>query len=256
MKLCFFPYIGGKFNLVETLIPLIPSHEVYVEVFGGAGTLLLNKPKSKVEVFNDIDGDLINLFMVVREKPKEFVKRFRFLLYSRELNRRWSKGFETKDPVERAVRFYYVIRSSFSGSFGGGWSFKRKKPQSLFNSLKQIHLISERLKSVHIENLDFRKCLKTWDSKETFFYLDPPYFGKYRYRYNLKLKDHLDLREMLEKLKGKWLLTYNDHRKIRKMYSKFYLKEVEMLKTASLKRKGEKRNYFKNLIITNYPTKT
>jgi DNA adenine methylase len=66
-KLCFIPYIGGKFNLLNKLISLIPEHETYVEVFGGVGSLLLNKPPSKVEVFNDIDGDLINLFLVVRD---------------------------------------------------------------------------------------------------------------------------------------------------------------------------------------------
>jgi len=150
------------------LLSLIPEHKTYVEVFGGAGTLLLNKPPSKVEVFNDIDGDLINLFMVVREKPREFIKKFRWFLYSRELNKRWSRDFRTNDPIERAVRFYYVLRSSFSGNFGAGWSFKRNKPQIFFNSLKRINLIAERLKRVHIENLDFRECIESGTLKTPF----------------------------------------------------------------------------------------
>jgi len=254
-KVCFFPYIGGKFNLLEKLISLIPEHDTYVEVFGGAGTLLLNKPPSKVEVFNDIDGDLINLFLVVREKPKEFIKKFKWLLYSRELNKRWSRDFKTVDPLERAVRFYYVIRSSFSGNFGAGWSFKRKKPKIFFNSLERINLIAERLKRVHIENLDFRDCIKVWDSKNTFFFLDPPYFGKNRYRYNLTLKDHLDLREILGKVKGKWLLTYNDHQKIRKLYKDFKIQKAMMWNTASSVKSGQGRKKFCNLIISNYQPK-
>jgi len=251
-KVCFFPYIGGKFNLLEKLLSLIPEHETYVEVFGGSGTLLLNKPPSKVEVFNDIDGDLINLFMVVREKPREFIKKFKLLLYSRELNKRWSKNLETKDPIERAVRFYYVLRSSFSGNFGAGWSFKRNKPQVFFNSLERINLIAERLKRVHIENLDFRECIRIWDSKNTFFFLDPPYFGKHRYRYNLTLKDHLDLRKILGKVKGKWLLTYNDHPKIKKLYKDFKIQKAMTWNTASSVKSGMHRKKFANLIIRNY----
>lgn len=81
-NVCFFPYIGGKFYLLEKLISVIPEHKTYIEVFGGAGSLLINKSPSKIEVFNDIDGDLINPFMVVRDKPREFVKKFRWLLYS------------------------------------------------------------------------------------------------------------------------------------------------------------------------------
>jgi len=96
--------------LLNKLISLIPEHETYVEVFGGAGSLLLNKPPSKVEVFNDIDGDLINLFLVVRDRPKEFVEKFRFLLYSRELNKRWTKEFNFKDSVERAIRFREYVK--------------------------------------------------------------------------------------------------------------------------------------------------
>ena len=74
-RLCFFPYIGGKYNLLKTLAPLIPPHEIYVEVFGGAANLLLNKPPSPVEVYNDVDGEIVNLFLVVRDSPKDFVER-------------------------------------------------------------------------------------------------------------------------------------------------------------------------------------
>lgn len=251
-KVCFFPYIGGKFNLLEKLLSLIPEHKTYVEVFGGAGTLLINKRPSKVEVFNDIDGDLINLFMVVRDKPQKFVKKFRWLLYSRELNKCWSRDLAIDEPIERAVRFYYVMRSSFSGNWAAGWSFTRNKPKVFFDSLKKINSIANRLKRVHIDHLDFRKCIKIWDSSNTFFFLDPPYFGKQRYRKDLTTKDHLDLRELLGKIKGKWLLTYNDHPKIRQLYKDFRIQKVMMCLTASLVKPGSHRKKFSNLIIKNY----
>ena len=76
-RLCFFPYIGGKYNLLKALLPLVPRHHIYVEVFGGAANLLFNKPPSPVEVYNDIDGELVNLFLVVRDRSKDFVERFK-----------------------------------------------------------------------------------------------------------------------------------------------------------------------------------
>ena len=84
-RLCFFPYIGGKYNLLKALLPLVPSHHIYVEVFGGAANLLLNKPPSPVEVYNDVDGDIVNLFSVVRDRRDEFIRRFKLVLYSQDL---------------------------------------------------------------------------------------------------------------------------------------------------------------------------
>lgn len=256
-RTCFFPIIGGKFNILKTLLPLIPPHKVYVEVFGGAASLLLNKRPSRIEVYNDADGELVNLFMVVRDHPNEFLKGFKVILYSREIYNRWVKEPLPKDPVERAVRFYYLLRSSFSGTHDGGWKFNltRNPAQTFFKSLRSILLISRRLKNVQIEKLDFRKCIEQYDRQNTFFYLDPPYYGLQYYRVKFSEKDHLDLREILGKTKGKWLLTYNSHPMIKQMYSGFNIREIEMPKTAPHKKRGEKRGSFGNLIITNYPLK-
>ncbi len=81
---------------------------------------MLNKPPSPVEVYNDIHGELVNLFLVVRDKPEDFVKRFKLILYSRGLYKKWYDNQQLKDPVERAVRFYYLMRCSFGGTFNKG----------------------------------------------------------------------------------------------------------------------------------------
>lgn len=260
-KICFIPYIGGKFNMLKYLLPLIPPHEIYVEVFGGAASLLLNKKPSEVEVYNDIDGDLVNLFRVVRDQPQDFIKRFKYLLYSRELyttfSNQWFNGKIPKDAVERAVRFYYLLRCSFSGAIFRGWSFAHKgaKPSRLFRSLDKIPLISERLRNIYVDHLDFRKCIKNWDSPKTFFFLDPPYYGLQYYRREFSEKDHIDLRKILsKKVKGKWLLTYNDHQKIREWYKEFDMINCKVV-LASSKVKRTRRKHFNNLIIANYPLK-
>jgi len=85
---CFIPLIGGKFNLLKTLLPLVPPHHIYVEVFGGGANMLLNKPPSPVEVYNDIDSESGEPVLVIRDRRKEFVERFRLILYSRGLYKR------------------------------------------------------------------------------------------------------------------------------------------------------------------------
>jgi len=169
--------MGGKQRLVKQLLPLVPEHEVYCEVFGGGAALLLNKPRSRIEVLNDIDGNIVNLFMVVRDQPEAFIERCRSLPYSRELFATWrnpileGKLDELGDPVERAVRFYYVIRSAFASNLRKGWRFamRTNEPNRLLNVINTISKVSERLRGVYIDHLDFRRCIKNWDSPSTFF---------------------------------------------------------------------------------------
>jgi len=229
-RLCFFPYIGGKFNLLKALLPLIPEHRIYVEVFGGAANLLLNKPPSPVEVYNDIDGELVNLFSVVRDRRDEFVERFKLILYSRGIYNKWMDEPLPQDPVERAARFYYILRCSFGGNYGASWAFKRKAhkhaPDIFWTSLERTEQITQRLKSAYIDALDFRTCFRNWDTSETFFFCDPPYYGLDYYRHNFSEQDHRDLRRILGETKGKWLLTYNDHLEVRRRYEGFRMKEA------------------------------
>ena len=259
------PYLGGKQALVPRLLPLIPEHTAYVEVFGGAAALLLNKPRSSIEAFNDADGELVNLFEVVRDDVDAFLERADFLLYSRELYMRWQadleKGNLPEDRVERAVRFWYVVRSAFGAHPHKGWAFQRSRPRNsatvLQNALAKIRAIHERLKSVEIDHLDFRRCIKNRDGPEVFLFLDPPYLDTCQYRVGtFTLEDHQDLAELVTRAKSKWLLTIGDHPKIRKLYSGFQIERVRTHITVS-KIIGGKRPTFKQLIIRNYePPKT
>lgn len=238
----------------------MPEHQAYIEVFGGAGALLLNKPPSKMEVWNDLDGELVNLFEVVRNDVEGFLQRSENLLYSRELTERWKDdlkaGTPPQDPAERAVRFWYIVRSSFAAHPGKGWAFGRdtvrNRAASLQNARDKIRVIHDRLKNVEIDHLDFRKCITYRDCPTALMYLDPPYLGAEDYAVGtFSLADHKDLAAMLHNAKGKWILTIGDDRKIRRLYTGFPRTRVTS-PLAVAKVIGAKRSSFKQLIIHNY----
>ncbi|MBS7629025.1 DNA adenine methylase [Candidatus Bathyarchaeota archaeon] len=258
------PYVGGKTFLLKHLLPLIPPHEIYVEVFGGGAALLLNKQPSKYEVYNDVDGELVNLFLAIRDDPERFRSMLEGIPYSREIFQRWSREFKNgnklpEDNVERAVRFYYVISSSISGKFGQGWSFGRSgrmwRRQTMLN--RPFEKIHNRLLNVTIDHLDFRKCIINWDSDETFFFLDPPYYGVKgpMYRFGFSESDHQDLAEMLRATRGRWLLTYGDHPHIRSLYRGYLTRKVGSYAYAERMSRREglrQRGIVKHLLIMNY----
>jgi DNA adenine methylase len=261
-RLSLLPYMGGKQNLVPRLIPLIPDHATYVEVFGGGAALLLNKPPSKIEVYNDIDGEVVNLFETVRDKPDAFLKRAEFLLYSRELNERWKtdlkNGKVPMDPVERALRFWYLMRSSFAAHPYKGWAFcetaDRNRAESIWNALIDLGPIHERLKLVEIDHLDFERLIKNRDSAETFFFLDPPYLGAEDYRMGVfTLADYQRLLKALQGCKGKWLMTTGDHPDVRRLFEEYGTIQTHTRQSVSKVLNGGERPDLPHLLIANYP---
>jgi len=219
----FIRYMGADSTILPFLLKIIPPHRCYVEVFGGSAKLLLAKPPSKVEVYNDIDGNLVNLFMVVSDEEKfnEFVRRMRWLLYSREIYFTFLKKMknkEWKDDIDRAVMTFYCYNISYGGKWGGGFSAgpATNQAQALFNIIeKNLPLIHERLKRVYIERLDFRECIRKYDHEYTFFYLDPPHLflttetdNYYRLQERFSEEDFMDLLQLLKRAKGLWLLKH------------------------------------------------
>jgi DNA adenine methylase len=215
-------WFGGKGNMVSKLLKFIPSHRIYVEVFGGGASLLFAKKPSPVEVYNDIDSGLVNFFRVLRDKDKfqRFYEKVYLTPYSREefyyCKATWE---DCEDEVERAYRWFVVARMSFSGKFGHSWSFNvtasgrgmAKKCSTWLGVIEELPLFHERFMTVQIEHKDFRDLIKTYDTKDTFFYLDPPYVPETRkdgkYKHEMTEKDHEDLVEILLTIKGKAMLS-------------------------------------------------
>lgn len=219
-------WFGGKSQLAHKIIPLFPLHHIYVEVFGGGAGILFAKEPSPVEVYNDIDSNLVNFFRVLRNKEQfaEFHRLVTLTPYSRE---EWKYCRQTWNgcelAVERAYRWYVVVRQSFSGNFGGSWSYtksisRRHMAQVVSGWLSVVDNlpeIAERLLCVQIEHNDWRTILKAYDGPNTLFYLDPPYVPETRragkYAHELTLEDHSELVDRILALDGKVVLSGYAH---------------------------------------------
>jgi DNA adenine methylase len=221
----------------------MPRHRVYVEVFGGSGKVLLNKPKSEVEVWNDYDRKVANLFHVLVFKFDEFYEKVSGLVYSRELYRvylRELRGLERVEigDVDIAVKTYYVFCCAFSGGGSGmrqsGFSFSKRDnvAKKYWRRLSELERIRERLSNVVIECDDFEKVIKRWDGEDVFFYLDPPYYVERAEEYysGFSREDHERLLRLLKEVKGKWLLSgYGNELYDRELsgYSRYEFKVVK-----------------------------
>jgi len=226
--------------MLDVILKLIPKHEVYVEPFGGSAKVLLNKPPSKIEIYNDYDKKLANLFYVVAFKFEEFYEKIRWLIYSRAIREQFLEDYHrTKltelGDVDLAVKTYYLLYTAFGGKhLSGGWaySFTKSEAKPFFNSIETLYLIHNRLKNVHIECLDFRELLnKVIHKDDTFIYLDPPYYGaEHYYNSDFTEQDHRDLLTILKQAKAKWLLSGYANPLYDKELKDFYRIEVPTVK--------------------------
>lgn len=243
--------MGGKSKLRKQIIKLIPEHTCYVEVFFGAGWVFFGKEKSKVEVINDIDTELINLFKMLKYHSPELERLMKYEFSSRDIFKEYrSTPIESLTELHRAIRFIYLISQSFASrgkSYGYGTT---TIPSSKIFNTEIFKDIRERLQNTYVENLDFTQIIEKYDREHTFFFCDPPYLDTGGYGVEFKEKEHMKLKESLTNIKGKFLLTINDHEKIRELYKDFNIKEVSV--NYSISRSAEARKSYKELIITNY----
>lgn len=242
--------MGGKSKLRKTIIEMIPAHTCYVEVFFGAGWVYFGKELSKVEVINDIDKELINLFKMIKYHAPEIERMLEYEFSGRDIFEEYKNAtLEQLTEIHRAMRFLYLISQSFAGKgqhYGYGTTSK-PKPQIFYKGVLQD--IKERLRNTYVENLSFEKIIKKYDRPNTFFFADPPYFETCGYGNEFGENEHIELRDTLSNIKGKFLLTINDHPQVREWYKNFNIKEVEV--NYSVSRQKEARCKYHELIITN-----
>lgn len=200
---------------------MIPKHNCYVEPFGGSGCVLFFKEQSKVEVYNDLNSWLVNLYRIIRNQPQEFLDALEYLPYSREEYHYGLKLYQTLrdternlSDIEKAVLFFLVIRSSFNAKVGASFSYScvGSKGSSWRNSMDLIFPAHQRLREVVIENIPYYECFRRYDDKETLFYLDPPYptgtrISSKDYEFEMSDQDHEEFLMQCLNLKGMCIIS-------------------------------------------------
>jgi DNA adenine methylase len=247
------PYIGGKSKLAATILKMIPKHKAYCEVFAGAAWVFFNKEPSKYETINDLDSDLIIFYRVLQHHLEEFLKQFRWLLSSREWFEDWKRQVEAGGltDIQRAARYYYLQRHCFAGRVRNrtfGTNQMRLPRINLLRLEEELSTVHLRLARVTIENLPWQEFLSRYDKPHTCFYLDPPYYQAPYYQHNLELADYREMVRLLAHLKATFILSINDHQKIREIFSGFEMVPVSLRYSAS---KGD-WSEAKELIIRNF----
>lgn len=248
-------WMGGKSLLAKQIVERIPEHRCYCEVFAGAAWVLFKKEESSVEIINDINTDLVTLYRVVKHHLDEFIRYLRWLLVSRdEFQRFKEENPETLTDIQRAVRFYYLVRSGYASRITAPVFSMTATGRSSLNLLRIEEDLSAahlRLARVYIENLPFEKLINRVDKPFTFFYLDPPYYGHEDcYGPGIFTRDDYGrLAEVLRGIQGRFLLSINDVPEIRRIFDGYYCEEVKTSYTAS---GGDKRKRITELLIRNY----
>jgi DNA adenine methylase len=255
IKRSFIAYMGGKSLLANKIIPKIPEHKCYVEVFAGAAWLLFKKEESEVEIINDINTNLVTLYRVIKLHLEEFIRYLKWILVARdEFERFRQENPETLTDIQRAVRFYYLLKSGYAAridnpSFSIAVSSKpRLNLLRIEEELSAVHL---RLSRVYVENRPYETIITRFDRPDTFFYVDPPYYDYEDYygKGIFSRADFTKLRDILSKINGKFIMSINDTEEIRHLYKEF---KIETVKTSYSAGGANKKKQVQELLISNF----
>ena len=281
-------WVGGKKALRDLIYQKMPKEfGRYIEVFGGGGWVLFGRtPDAAMEVYNDFNSDLANLFRCVRDQPMAFLKELGFLpLNGRDeffVLRKFLEQEEFTDafmrqelelaqreltPVQfdevkailleraemndirRAAAFFKVIRYSY----GSGCTSYGCQPFDIRKTFNLIWQGSRRLKDTVIENKDFEELIKQYDRENAFIYCDPPYYlTEGHYAVEFRREDHFRLRDTLKGCQGKFLVSYNDCEFIRELYQNFRIETVSRLN--NLAQRYDSGCEYAEVLISNYDT--
>ena len=253
----FMAWVGGKKALRDEILARFPrNYKRYIEVFGGAGWVLFHKPPGNdFEVFNDFNGNLVNLYRCVREQPEALRNELRYMLNSR-LDFEYMKGMlhsqAVLQDVRRAAYYYALIRYSYAA----GTSTFGSQPHAMWNNFPLIESAAGRLQKVVIENKDCVKLIRQYDRPESFFYCDPPYYNADKYYEAVSSDgfDHAGLADALLGIKGKFLLSYNDCPEIRALYDRPGIVVEGISRLSNIAQRYENGKQYPELLISNYDT--
>ena len=236
------PWLGGKRNLAKTICAILDQTpcRTYAEPFVGMGGIFLRRQACPpAEVINDRAKDVANLFRILQRHYPQFLEILRFQLTVRaEFERLVATNPDTLTDLERAARFLYLQRTAFGGKVSGrnfGVSVARSGRFNLSTLEPMLEDLHTRLSGVIIECLDWLPFIARYDSADTLFYLDPPYWGcEGDYGSDLFSRDDFGrMAEQLGQIKGRFLLSLNDVPEVRDMFHCFNIRAVSTTYTVA-----------------------
>jgi DNA adenine methylase len=215
-----FGWYGGKFSHLDWLLPLLPKSQHYCEPFGGSAAVLINREPSPVETYNDLDGEVVNFFRVLREQKDTLIEAIGLTPFAREEFELALKVTENLNELERARRFFVRARQVRTGlaqtASSGRWAHCLLTSRAgmagavsrWLGSVEGLAQVTQRLLRVQIEHAPAVEVIRRYDSDLTLFYCDPPYPHDSRgdskaYGYEMSDHEHRQLAEVLHSIKGK-----------------------------------------------------
>lgn len=242
-KLIAFGWYGGKFSHLDWLLPLLPDCLHYCEPFAGSGAVLLNREPSPVETYNDIDGEVVNFFKVLREQKEILVEQIALTPFSREEFAIACELDPNVSSLERARRFYVRARQVRTGlaqtASVGRWANCKNTSRSgmsgvvsrWLGGVEQLEFIAERLLRVQIENRPATEVIQLYDNPETLFYCDPPYIHETRgdtnsYGFEMDDNHHRELAIVLNSIQGKAAVSNYECELMEELYPSSKWKKV------------------------------
>ncbi len=258
-----FGWYGGKFNHLDWLLPLLPRAHHYCEPFAGSAAVLLNRDPSPVETYNDIDGDVVNFFRVLRDRHDDLIRAIALTPFSREeFHRAINGSTQGISELERARRFYIRARQARTGlaqtATLGRWANCKNTSRAgmsgvvsrWLGGVEALQDIAERLLRVQIENRPALDIIHLYDSADTLFYCDPPYLHETRgdskaYGFEMDLDQHRELARALNRCQGKVALSGYRCDFMDTWYTRMPVDELLICHPSiTKKRKRYFRNYF------------
>lgn len=208
-------YYGGKQLMVRHILPLIPIHNLYCEPFAGGAAIFFAKQPSEVEILNDTNRELINFYKVVQSDFTSLEKEIMITLHSRDLHRKASVIYNNPDmfsELKRAWALWVLSSQGFAGQIDSSWGYDKTKnstPKKIENKKQAFtYELAVRLQQVQLECADALYIIKSRDTKESFFYVDPPYYNSDMGHYDGYSKDDFEaLLKLLTVIQGKFLLS-------------------------------------------------
>lgn len=245
-----FGWPGGKRRMLKYILPLIPEHMLYVEVFGGGLAVFAAKNPSEIEVINDINGDLISFYRCCKFHLDALLDELDLVQNSRQEidDYREQRGLT---EIQRAARFFIVNVLSFGGTMTGFRVSRTAPLPSRAKRMLAIRALNHRLDRTTIERLSWDKCLDLYDHEKAFIFLDPPYLNGGGEAYNGWSEHELQrFADRVRKLRGGWMVTFQDCEQVRDHFAGYQLRAVERQNGIGASRKGQKGRRYAEVIIT------